>query len=772
MPHVKANGVSLHYELRGPAGAPVIVFSHSIGATLDMWDAQIAAFAGRYQCLRYDTRGHGSSEVVDRPARVDDLADDMAGLLDALGIAKAHVVGLSLGGMTAQAFALRHADRLERLVLIATTARMDPIFWQERAALVRREGYGSFIETVLTPRWFTPDFARRSPETIATFRERFPKDWRGYAVCCGVIETLDLPERIGAIQPPTLIMVGADDPATPVAMSEDLRNRIPESELLILPRLAHLLVVERPDLVNPYLAAFLERDRTEITARAGSASFAAGLANRKAVLGAEHVERSLAAAGAFGMPWQDFITRLAWGEIWGDPTLAWKTRSLVTLAMMTALHREEEFKLHLRAALRNGVTVDELGALIRHSAVYAGVPAGNAAMRWAREVLGGRREVSRGMLWLHAPPRFVIPAQAGITTPASGPGIAVKVQSREPWIPAFARSNRSVWTRQESLLSGSIGVCGRGRSPSCRDDEECVETWQESVVFPGSALMAEFLSLADASPHTSHDGDTVAMEGFTHLIPFAAGHEVIRQTQARPHARAHDARSHLRSAHRHGLRAQARLLVGRQSRRGIAAPPARRGRERLAASARDRGAQPRRHGRRLRRRRSGTALRHPPRLRGLDLPKVQPEHPLGRLPLHRRGARGRAGDPPRRRDHPRAARRPRGQRADRGHRRRAEGGRARRAALHRHGRGDRRRSRRADPNSSSCRTGRSRRRRGARRRAPSYAHGYYGRDNAFYMAWDAIARERDTFLAWMQRARARPDVDGFRDRRSQRRLDA
>src|SRR6202011_1592699 len=102
----------------------------------------------------------------------------------------------------------------------------------------------------------------------------------------------------------------------------------------------------------------------------------------------EHVERSLAAAGEFGAAWQDFITRTAWGDAWGDPTLAWKTRSLLTLALMTALHREEEFKLHLRPALANGVTTAELAALVRHCAVYAGIPAGNAAMRWTREKLG------------------------------------------------------------------------------------------------------------------------------------------------------------------------------------------------------------------------------------------------------------------------------------------------------------------------------------------------------------------------------------------------
>ena len=106
------------------------------------------------------------------------------------------------------------------------------------------------------------------------------------------------------------------------------------------------------------------------------------------LLGTEHVDRSLAKAGDFGTPWQDFITRYAWGEIWGDETLPWKTRSVVTLAIMVALGREEEFKLHVRPALGNGVTPGEMRALLKQCAVYAGVPAANAAFRWVKEVLG------------------------------------------------------------------------------------------------------------------------------------------------------------------------------------------------------------------------------------------------------------------------------------------------------------------------------------------------------------------------------------------------
>ncbi|HEX8165967.1 MAG TPA: 3-oxoadipate enol-lactonase [Beijerinckiaceae bacterium] len=386
MPLTKANGVELFYDLAGPEGAPVVAFSNSLGTTHAMWDLTVPALCDRYRCLRYDTRGHGGSAIADRPASIDDLADDLAGLLDALGIERAHVVGLSLGGMTAQAFAVRHPGRLEKLVLMATSAHMPPPdAWQQRADTVRRDGMAAIVDAVVA-RWFTPAFAEVDPRRLAAVRDEFLRiDPRGYAVCCEAIRDMDLRERIGAIRAPTLIVAGADDPATPVAMLEDIRGRILDAELLIVPRAAHLVVVERAGIVNAHLAAFLDRGAA---ARPSGAAFEAGLANRKKVLGDAHVERSLANAGPFATPWQDFITRMAWGEIWGDPTIPWKTRSMVTLAMMVALHREEEFKLHVRPALRNGVTVEELRSLLLQTSIYAGVPAANAAFRWVREVLG------------------------------------------------------------------------------------------------------------------------------------------------------------------------------------------------------------------------------------------------------------------------------------------------------------------------------------------------------------------------------------------------
>lgn len=388
MPHVRANGVNHHYELTGPADAPVIVFAHSIGATLHMWDAQVAAFAGRYRCLRYDTRGHGGSEAIATPATVDDLADDMAGLLGALGIGKAHVVGLSLGGMTGQAFALRYPERLDRLALLSTSAEMDKAAWRERIETVLRDGYEPFIDGVMVPRWFTPAFAAAHPDVVAGFRARLmANDTAGYTACANVIATLDLRGRIAAITAPTIIIVGAEDPATPVAMSERIRSLVPHAEMVVIPKAAHIVAVEQPDLVNFYLGAFLARGDCRDAPRTGGVSFDDGLANRNAVLGPEYVARARSKAGDFGAPWQDFITRVAWGEVWGDPTLPWKTRAMLTLAMMTALHREEEFKLHFRAARRNGIADDELRAVLMQAGIYAGVPATNAAFRWAREVM-------------------------------------------------------------------------------------------------------------------------------------------------------------------------------------------------------------------------------------------------------------------------------------------------------------------------------------------------------------------------------------------------
>jgi 3-oxoadipate enol-lactonase/4-carboxymuconolactone decarboxylase len=390
MPLLKVNGVEVFYELSGPTGAPVVVFSNSLGTTLAMWDGVVPALRGRYRVLRYDTRGHGRSQVVDAPITIDDLAADLVGLLDGLEITRTHVVALSLGGMIGQALASRYPDRVASLTLMATSAYMpSQQSWDERASLVRAQGTAAIVEATMG-RWFTPGYPSQAPERVSPVREAFVAvDPVGYAVCCNAIGRMDLRSVIGTISAPTLVIAGADDPATPVPMAEEIRSTIPGAEMIVLPHAAHLLAVEQAEKVGAYLVSFLDQSRSAEGDEAwGAVPFDVGLLNRKSVLGEEHVDRSLARAGAFAGPWQDFITRTAWGEVWGDPRLPWKTRSLVTLAMMVALHREEEFKLHVRPALKNGVTAGELQSLLLQSAIYAGVPAANAAFRWVRDVLG------------------------------------------------------------------------------------------------------------------------------------------------------------------------------------------------------------------------------------------------------------------------------------------------------------------------------------------------------------------------------------------------
>jgi 3-oxoadipate enol-lactonase/4-carboxymuconolactone decarboxylase len=259
-----------------------------------------------------------------------------------------------------------------------------PEFWHARAAAVRAGGTAAVVDAIV-PRWFTPSFPDRQPAIVADIRRGFEAtDAASYARCCEAIATMDLRERVGAIRAPSLIIVGADDPATPPAMAEDLRQRIPGAELVVIPNASHLIAIEQADAVTAQLAAFLARHEPD----APTSSFARGFATRSAVLGDAYVERALDRAGAFAMPWQDFITRHAWDDVWSDPTLPRKTRSLLTLAMMVALHREEEFKIHLKPALRNGVSLEELRAMILQTGIYAGIPAGNAAIRWVREELG------------------------------------------------------------------------------------------------------------------------------------------------------------------------------------------------------------------------------------------------------------------------------------------------------------------------------------------------------------------------------------------------
>lgn len=387
MPLIAVNGTHLFYDLAGPDGAPVVLFSNSLGATAEMWDAQARALAGRCRVLRYDTRGHGRSQTTG-PVRLETLTRDVIGLMDALSISSAHIVGLSMGGLTAQSLGIHYPTRVRSLVLMATAAHLPPAEnWHLRAKTVREEGLGAIVDGAMT-RWFTQGADTQCPERKNFSRQRFlSSDAEGYALCCEALAHADLRAELERIKAPTLVMAAEGDPVTTVAMGLDLAAGISGARFEPISDAAHLFAVEQPDQVNRHLLAWLEHNGALVEPDE-TFLFEQGLANRKAVLGIDHVQRSFNQGNAFTRPWHEFITRMAWGEAWGNPDLAWKLRSVSTLSMMVALHREEEFKLHLRPAVKNGLSVKELRAMLLHCSIYAGVPAANAAFRWAREVLG------------------------------------------------------------------------------------------------------------------------------------------------------------------------------------------------------------------------------------------------------------------------------------------------------------------------------------------------------------------------------------------------
>ncbi len=254
------SAVDVHAVVSGTTGAPAVVLSNSLGSTHRMWDAQLDALNERFLVVRYDTRGHGESPVPQGPYSIDDLADDVVALLDGLGIERAHVVGLSLGGMTAMRLAARNPARVDRVVLMCTGAQLPPASaWVDRAATVRAEGSVA-VAAAVVERWFTADYLDTHPEVRAAHEAMVaatPPE--GYAGCCEAIAELDLRQELSSITAPTLALAGAADPATPPAKLEELAAAIPDAQLLVVERAAHLANVERPGIVTPALITHLEQ---------------------------------------------------------------------------------------------------------------------------------------------------------------------------------------------------------------------------------------------------------------------------------------------------------------------------------------------------------------------------------------------------------------------------------------------------------------------------------------------------------------------------------
>ena len=243
----------------GPADAPVVVLSNSLGADRAMWDPQVPALAERFRVVTYDTRGHGASPVPDGPYSLDDLVDDVVALLDRLGVERASFAGLSLGGMTGMRLAAREPARVDRLALLCTSALLGPRQnWLDRARTARTAGTGE-LAPVVVGRWFTPEFAAAEPATVARMQAMIAaQPGEGYAGCCEAIADMDLRADLPSISAPTLVISGWQDPATPPEHQQAIVDGIPGAELLTVSPGAHLANVEQPLQVTGALLAHFD----------------------------------------------------------------------------------------------------------------------------------------------------------------------------------------------------------------------------------------------------------------------------------------------------------------------------------------------------------------------------------------------------------------------------------------------------------------------------------------------------------------------------------
>lgn len=255
-----SSSCTVHYELSGPADGPVVVFLASLGTELSIWQPQAERLIDHRRVLRYDLRGHGRSPAPAGPYSIAELGGDLIALLDRLGVERAALCGISIGAMTGIWTAAHHPERVEFLTLCCTSARFADDARQayiERAAAVRADGLEPVADAVLA-RWVTERFARANPETVARLRrELIATSREGYAGCCEALAAMDLRPVLGTIDSPTLVIAGAEDPATPPDHGRLIAEGIRGARLEMVPT-AHLAVVEQAGAVGDLILNFLQ----------------------------------------------------------------------------------------------------------------------------------------------------------------------------------------------------------------------------------------------------------------------------------------------------------------------------------------------------------------------------------------------------------------------------------------------------------------------------------------------------------------------------------
>ena len=379
------NGRSVAYRLLGAEVNPLVVLAHPLGMSQAVWDDVIPTLLPRYRVLTWDLPGHGASQAVSgakiTPA---DLAAEALALAELAGAQRFHFAGTSIGGVVGQQLIAEHGDRLLSATLTNTGAVIgNSDLWNTRAGRVRQEGLAAMSEEIV-PRWFAPAAFEASPALKAGWCVQMGRgDDESYAQLCEMLGRDTFTGKLSGKQVKVKLFGGSEDLATPPATLKTLAAELDDAPLEIFDGVGHVPSVEAPALFAEKLLAVLATDLGDVPNH--GVAYATGLETRKQVLGEEHVARSTANANSLDAPFQQMITRLAWGELWSNDDLTRRERSMITTGILAALGREE-LTLHLKTAKRIGLTEAELRQVLMHVAIYGGVPAANHAFALAKEL--------------------------------------------------------------------------------------------------------------------------------------------------------------------------------------------------------------------------------------------------------------------------------------------------------------------------------------------------------------------------------------------------
>lgn len=366
------------YDLEGPAAAPLLVLVGSLGLSMSLWRPQMLALTSWFRVLRVEHPGHAQGvceELPPGPYMMSMLGERILELLDHLGEERCCFMGLSLGGMIGMWLAANYPRRIERLVICCTAPAIGPReLWIERARAARHDGTRPSAELLLS-RWFTPRFVAQHGELAAALTEENRRiDALAYANCCELLATTDLDGELGRIHVPTLVVAGALDPVISPQSAAQTMAKIGGARLTVLSDAAHLPNIEQPTAFNEAVVAHLVGSATE-----------RGQAARGAVLGDCYVVPQ--DGPEFKRHFDNLTTRMYWGEVWSRPGLDRRTRRLLNIGMLIALHHLDGVAIHTRAALRDGITPETLQELLLQAAVSAGIPAANAARAVVNRVI-------------------------------------------------------------------------------------------------------------------------------------------------------------------------------------------------------------------------------------------------------------------------------------------------------------------------------------------------------------------------------------------------